>query len=128
VLANDWNLAGTFGMFSGSPFTVTANGSALNTPAEHADSRSGERGPKHDRRDRRQRPLLRPVALVQPTGVRFGTAERNAVYGPGGVNLDLSINQGVQVRRQQADGVPGRRRQHHQHAEVRQSQRGHHDR
>jgi hypothetical protein len=32
MLIDDWQLSGVFGMFSGSPFTVTANGSVLNTP------------------------------------------------------------------------------------------------
>ena len=32
MLINDWQLNGIFGAFSGSPFTVTADGTTLNTP------------------------------------------------------------------------------------------------
>ncbi len=32
-----------------------------------------------------------PAAWAQPQGVRFGNTGRNQFYGPGGVNLDLSL-------------------------------------
>jgi hypothetical protein len=90
AIVNDWQLNGTFGAFSGSPFTVTASGTVLNTPSntQTADlvgdvRHVGEIGASGTYYD--------PSAWAQPEGVRFGNTERNQFYGPGGVNLDLSI-------------------------------------
>jgi Carboxypeptidase regulatory-like domain/TonB dependent receptor-like, beta-barrel len=90
AFVKDWQVNGVFGMFSGSPFTVTANGGVLNTPANQqtADqvgevSHVGQVGASGLYYD--------PAAWRQPDGVRFGTSGRNAFTGPGGVNLDMSL-------------------------------------
>ena len=90
ILANDWQINGVIAAFSGTPFTVTASGTSLNTPAttQTADvvgdftvlGAIGAAGPWFDR-----------AAFAQPTGVRFGTGTRNQFYGPGGYNLDFSV-------------------------------------
>jgi hypothetical protein len=77
-------------IFSGTPFTVSASGTQLNTPAnmQTADwngtfettGKIGAEGAWFD-----------TTAFSQPTGVRFGTTGRNQFYGPGGYNLDFSI-------------------------------------
>ena len=76
--------------FSGTPFTVTASGTSLNTPnnTQTADlvgtfnvlGNIGAAGKWFD-----------TTAFAQPTGVRFGNTGRNQFYGPGGYNLDFSI-------------------------------------
>jgi hypothetical protein len=78
-------------MFSGSPFTVTANASDLNTP-QNTQSADQVGDVQHVGEIGGSGLYYDPSAFKQPTGVRFGTSERNAVYGPGGVNLDLSIS------------------------------------
>ena len=90
AIISDWQLNGTFGAFSGTPFTVTASGTVLNTPSNQqtADlvgdvSKVGEIGASGT--------YYNPDAWEQPQGVRFGNTGRNQFYGPGGVNLDLSI-------------------------------------
>jgi len=90
MLLSDWQLSGVFGAFSGAPFTVTANNAVLNTPSnlQTADlvgtpvrlGNIGSAGTYYD-----------PSAWAQPTGVRFGTSERNQFRGPGGVNLNMSL-------------------------------------
>jgi hypothetical protein len=90
MLINDWQLNGIFGAFSGSPFTVTADGTTLNTPGnlQTADlvgpvtkiGKIGADGLYYD-----------PAAWVQPEGVRFGTTRPNQFRGPGGWNLDMSV-------------------------------------
>ena len=90
TIINDWQLNGVFAAFSGTPFTVTASGTSLNTPnnTQTADlvgsydtsGRIGSTGTWFD-----------TTAFGQPTGVRFGTTGRNQFYGPGGYNLDLSV-------------------------------------
>jgi hypothetical protein len=90
AIVSDWQLNGTFGAFSGTPFTVTASSAVLNTPSntQTADlvgdvTHIGEIGASGF--------YYNPDAWVQPEGVRFGNTERNQFYGPGGVNLDLSL-------------------------------------
>ncbi len=90
ALINDWQINGIFGAFSGSPFTVTADGTTLNTPGnlQTADLvgpvvKIGEIGANGHYYD--------PAAWAQPEGVRFGTTRPNQFRGPGGWNLDLSV-------------------------------------
>ncbi|HEU4927206.1 MAG TPA: TonB-dependent receptor [Vicinamibacterales bacterium] len=90
MLINDWQLNGLFGAFSGSPFTVTADGTTLNTPGnlQTADlvkpvNKIGEIGSAGYYYD--------PTSWLQPEGVRFGTTTPNQFRGPGGWNLDLSV-------------------------------------
>ena len=90
AVINDWQINGLFAAFSGTPFTVTASGTSLNTPSnqQNADyvgtfnvlGNIGAAGKWFD-----------TTAFAQPTGVRFGTSNRNQFYGPGGYNLDFSI-------------------------------------
>jgi hypothetical protein len=90
AIANDWQINGLLAAFSGTPFTVTANGSQLNTPSNQqtADLTGtfnvlgaiGATGPWFD-----------TTQFAQPTGVRFGNTGRNQFRGPGGYNLDFSL-------------------------------------
>jgi hypothetical protein len=90
AIIQDWQVNGVFAAFSGTPFTVTASGTALNTPnnTQTADQASdlkilgaiGAAGPWFDR-----------TSFTQPTGIRFGNTGRNQFYGPGAYNLDLSV-------------------------------------
>jgi hypothetical protein len=90
VIVNDWQINGVFAAFSGTPFTVTASGTSLNTPSntQTADltgsfdttGKIGSTGTWFD------------TAAFKPlTEVRFGTSGRNQFYGPGGYNLDFSL-------------------------------------
>jgi hypothetical protein len=90
AVVNDWQLNGIVTAFSGSPFTVTADGTTLNTPGnlQTADlvgevEKIGEIGTNGFYYD--------PSAWAQPEGVRFGNTRPNQFRGPGGWNLDLSI-------------------------------------
>jgi hypothetical protein len=90
TIINDWQINGVFAAFSGQPFTVTASGTAVNTPSntQTADlvgsfnvlGNIGAAGKWFD-----------TSAFAQPTGVRFGSSGRNQFYGPGGYNLDFSL-------------------------------------
>jgi len=92
LLLGGWQANGNFATYTGTPFTVTANGAELNAPgntqtADLVASGSvkvlGEIGAN--------KPWFDPLAFRQPTGVRFGTTGRNTLYGPGIFNLDLSL-------------------------------------
>jgi hypothetical protein len=90
AIINDWQVNGLLAAFSGTPFTVTASGTSLNTPSnlQTADligsftttGKIGAAGPWFD-----------TTAFAQPTGVRFGNTGRNQFRGPGGWNLDFSL-------------------------------------
>jgi hypothetical protein len=87
---NDWQVNGVFSAFSGMPFTVTADGTQLNTPgnvmtADFVGSltkvgKIGADGVYYD-----------PAAFVQPTCVCLGNTTLNQFIGPGGWNLDFSL-------------------------------------
>lgn len=90
ALVNDWQINGIVAMFSGAPFSVTADGTALNTPGntQTADlvgdvKKIGAIGAAGT--------YFEPSAWAQPEGVRFGTSRLNQFRGPGGKNLDLSV-------------------------------------
>jgi hypothetical protein len=87
---NDWQVNGIVGAFSGSPFSVTADGTTLNTPGntQTADlvgevRKIGDIGAAGY--------YLDPSAWAQPDGIRFGNTRLNQFRGPGGWNLDLSV-------------------------------------
>ena len=90
LLINDWQINGVFAAFSGTPFTVTADGTSLNTPGvtQTADlvgdfnvlGNIGSAGKWFD-----------TAAFGQPTGVRIGDTGRNQFRGPSAWSLDLSL-------------------------------------
>jgi hypothetical protein len=90
AIIQDWQINGVFAAFSGTPFTVTASGTELNTPGvtqiadlvgnfdgEGAIGASGE--------------WFNTAAFEQPRGIRFGNTGRNQFRGPGSWNLDFSL-------------------------------------
>ena len=90
AIISDWQVNGIFQAFSGAPFTVTADGTALNTPGntQTADlvgtvTKVGDIGAQGVYYD--------PAAWAQPDGVRFGNTRLNQFIGPGGWNLDFSV-------------------------------------
>jgi hypothetical protein len=90
AILGDWQLNGVVAAFTGSPFTVTASGTSVNTPqnTQVADQVSafkvlgliGNAGKWFD-----------TASFSQPTGVRFGDTGRNQFYGPGAWTADLSL-------------------------------------
>ena len=89
-IINDWQVNGVFGAFSGSRFTVTADGTLLNTPGNVMTAnvsgtpakigKIGADGTYYD-----------PAAFSQPTCVCLGTSTVAQFLGPGGWNLDFSL-------------------------------------
>jgi Carboxypeptidase regulatory-like domain/TonB dependent receptor len=89
AILGDWMLNGTFGAFSGTPFTMTASGTAYNTPGtqQTADlngsfNTTGSVGTSGLWFDTTQ--------FGQP-GARQGNTGRNQFRGPGAWNADLSL-------------------------------------
>ena len=90
-ILGDWQVNGVFAAYQGRPFSVSAAQGALNAPGntQTADlvkssvEKLGGIGVGH--------PLFDPSAFAAPTGVRFGTAGRNILRGPGAVNTDMAL-------------------------------------
>ena len=86
-----WQVNGTFGAYSGLPFTVTASGASLNAPnnTQTADqvlptvAKLGGIGTGH--------PYYDPNAFAAVSAVRFGTAGRNILRAPAIFNLNASL-------------------------------------
>jgi hypothetical protein len=97
AILGDWQLNGVFGAFSGTPFSVTASGTSLNTPGitqtanyEGGDLKIlgniGSSGKWFD-----------TSGFSQPTGVTIGNTKRNQFRGPGGWTLDMSVFRSIPV-------------------------------
>ena len=91
-----WQFNNLLSLYTGSPFTVTGNGGALNAPGsgQVADCIGepnkvgvvGGSGVFYD-----------PGAFAQPTGARFGTCGVNTLPGPGVFNMDIGLFRKFQV-------------------------------
>jgi hypothetical protein len=90
-IIGNWQVNGIFSATSGTPFTVGSSGTSVDAPGntQTADQILPEvrilggvgRGESY----------FDPNAFAPVTDVRFGTAGRNSLRGPGLVNLDASI-------------------------------------
>ena len=119
AVIQDWQVNGVFAAFSGTPFTVTASGTALNTP-NNPQTADLVGTAQHPRQHRRGGPLVRPGSFTQPTGVRFGNTGRNQFYGPGALQpRSLGVPHVPDGRRAEAR-VPGRGRQRAEPCGLRQ--------
>lgn len=93
-IVGGWQLNGVFAAYSGRPFTVTADGGALNAPGntQTADqvktdvAQIGSTGQYYDR-----------TAFAPVTTARFGTSGRNILRGPSIVNMDAGLFRTVKL-------------------------------
>jgi hypothetical protein len=98
VLGN-WRVTGILTLMTGTPFTVTADGPALNLPGQGIAQTAnqlypvailGGIGAGH--------PWFTPASFGQPSGTGvFGNTGRNILSGPGFVNLDASLSKIITV-------------------------------
>jgi hypothetical protein len=94
AIAREWQANGVFSAYTGTPFTVSAAATSLNSPsnAQTADQvksivqKLGGIGIGT--------PFFDPTAFAPVTAVAFGNSGRNILRGPGVVNVDLSIFRG----------------------------------
>ena len=96
VLGN-WRVSTVLSRVSGTPFTVTSSTTSLNAPGntQVADQNYGLRtviaGRSAVAGNGGTYQYLNPAAFGSVTAVRFGTAGRNSVRGPGLFDLDVSL-------------------------------------
>jgi hypothetical protein len=90
AIIQDWQINGVVAAFSGTPFTVTADGTSLNTPGTtqianlvsdfNVLGNIGSSGKWFD-----------TTAFAQPQGQTFGDTKRNQFRGPGAWNVDFAL-------------------------------------
>lgn len=93
-IVKGWQLNGVFAAYSGRPFTVTADGGALNAPGntqtadqvKTAVENLGTTGQYYDR-----------TAFAGVTTARFGTTGRNIMRGPRIINMDAGLFRTIQL-------------------------------
>lgn len=91
VLAGGWQLNAIFSAVSGTPFTVTSSGTSVNAPGNTQTADQVLPTVKILGGVGRGNSYFDPYAFAPVTDVRFGTAGRNTLRGPGAVNLDASL-------------------------------------
>lgn len=97
ILIKDWQINGIFSAFSGTPFTIAGDNTALNQRAGQQTidqiaplKRVGEAGPDEVWFD--------PASFAQP-GNKWGNTGRNQFRGPSQWNLDFGLFRGVPIGR-----------------------------
>jgi hypothetical protein len=91
VIARGWQLQGLMTMYSGQPFSVSADGTSLNAPGNTQRANQvkpnvailGNTGPGQSWFD--------PLSFAAVTTPTFGTAGFNSIFGPGAINLDAGL-------------------------------------
>jgi hypothetical protein len=96
-IAGGWQVSGVLTIESGTPFTITANGGSLAAPGNTQTANLVAPvqivhavGVEH--------PWFTPSSFAQPVGPVFGNLGRNAMSGPGFVQLNLSLFKDVKIR------------------------------
>jgi hypothetical protein len=96
VLGN-WQIAGVLTLMTGTPFSVTASGSSLNTPGE--TQTATQVAPVQIEHGINTGNLwFSTSSFIQPTGVAFGTSGRNILSGPGLFALNASLFKNFKIR------------------------------
>lgn len=91
AIAGGWQLNGQMSLYSGTPFSISASGTSLNTPGitQRADlvgpvTTNGFFGPGNPA-------FFNTSAFTDPVGVAIGTAGYNLLRGPGVFNVNASL-------------------------------------
>lgn len=97
VVLGNWQMSGFLSLMTGTPFTVTASGSSLNTPGENQTANQvGAVQILHGINV--GNPWFSTASFAQPTGVVFGNTGRNILSGPGLFGLNLSLFKTFAIR------------------------------
>ena len=87
IILGGWQANGIIAIYSGAPFTVTADGTALNAPGN--TQTADIVGPTHKIGSLSE--YYDVTAFAPVNTARFGTIGRNTLRGPGVINNDLSL-------------------------------------
>ncbi len=98
ALTNGWVVNSLLSFHGGQPFTVHASGDISGTG--EGNDRADQIGPvnKGYQGQHPNSQWLDPTAFADPAAGSFGTTHRNAYYGPGFSDVDLSVFKDTRVR------------------------------
>ena len=96
-IVGGWQFSGLLSLLSGTPVTITASGSSLNTPGETqtANQVASVSFPKGINTGN---PWFSQSSFAQPTTAAFGTSGRNIFSGPGLFVLNASLFKDFRLR------------------------------
>ena len=91
VILRGWQVQGLWAMYSGSPFSVSADGTSLNAPnnTQRANQVKEDVAMPHGTGPGQS--WFDPLAFAPVTTAAFGTAGFNRLFGPGAVNFDTGL-------------------------------------
>jgi len=92
TIARGWQIQGLLTMYTGAPFTVSADSTSLNAPGNSQRANQvkpgvailGNTGPGQSWFD--------PLAFAPVTTASFGSAGFNSIFGPGAINMDAGLS------------------------------------
>ncbi|MBV8894981.1 MAG: TonB-dependent receptor [Acidobacteriaceae bacterium] len=94
----NWELSGILSAYSGTPFTVTANGGTVAVPGANIGNTADQIAPVQILWGiNTGSPYFSTSSFAQPTGVRYGTSGRNIFDGPGLFQFNLSLAKNFQI-------------------------------
>jgi Carboxypeptidase regulatory-like domain len=98
AVAGGWQLNGVLTAHTGTPFSISADGTGLNAPG--SQQRADQVKPARILGGHNANPYFDPTAYrpVPNSQARFGTANFDSIYGPGAANLDLSLFRSIAIR------------------------------
>jgi len=98
AIAGGWQLNGVLTAHTGTPFSISADGTGLNAPG--SQQRADQVKPAQILGGHGSNSYFDPTAYrpVPTTQARFGTANFNSIYGPGAANLDLGLFRSFTIR------------------------------
>ncbi|HTM50212.1 MAG TPA: carboxypeptidase regulatory-like domain-containing protein [Bryobacteraceae bacterium] len=97
-ITGGWQVNGIFSALQGRPFTVASSATTVNTVGNAQTADQVKEFVEFYGNIGRGERYFDPNAFVPPSGVRFGTAGRNILFGPGSRNLDGSLFRSIRVK------------------------------
>jgi outer membrane receptor protein involved in Fe transport len=97
-VVSGWQINVIFSAYTGLPFTVAASGASLNAPFNTQVADQITAGVNFPKNIGAGAFYFDPSAFKAVTEPRFGNTGRNAMRGPGQVNLDVGLFRSFQVR------------------------------
>ncbi len=96
ALLGGWQLSGVFTTFTGSPFSISADGTTLNAPGstQRANQVLSNVSTPHLTVDN---DWFNPYAFQPVTTAAFGTAGFDSVFGPGAIDFDLGLSRNIRM-------------------------------
>ena len=102
AVIKDWQINGIFSAFSGTPFTIAGDNTALSQRHGPADDRPDLRPPSRRATPDPTRCTTIRQRFAQP-GNKWGNTGRNFLRGPGQWNLDFSVFRAIPFGRYRAE-------------------------